>query len=85
MKEDLKNGVYLTTDKVLVEFANGQWYTLEPVRVEYKRSSKLSETPSLEEVVSEVDQYSMVDGALADSVTRSRSVYQHLKGLAVVD
>jgi hypothetical protein len=85
MKENLKNGVYLTTDKTLVEFANGQWYTLEPVRVEYKRSSQLSETPSLEEVVSEVDQYAMVGGTTVDTIVRPRSVYQHLSGLVVVD
>ncbi len=76
MEQLLKNGVYLTTDKTLVEFSNGQWYQLQPVRTEYKRSEKLTEPPSLEERITATEHHLTIDGAIADAMTNPRSLYR---------
>ncbi|MEM6843559.1 MAG: hypothetical protein AAF632_15125 [Bacteroidota bacterium] len=76
MKQPLKNGVYLTTDKTLVEFFNGQWYQLQPVRTEYKRSEKLTELPNLEEMVTTTEHHLTIDGVIADAMTNPKSLYR---------
>ena len=76
MKHSLKNGVYLTTNKTLVEFSDGQWYQLEPVRTEYRRSVRLTELPSLEEMITETKHLLSIDGAIADAMTNPQSLYR---------
>lgn len=76
MKQPLKNGVYLTTNKTLVEFSDGRWYQLEPVRTEYKRSERLPEPPSLEEMITETKHLLTIDGVMADAMTNPKSIFR---------
>ncbi len=76
MEQLLKNGVYLTTKKTLVEFHDGQWYQLQPVRTEYKRSEKLAEPPNLEEMITTTEHHLTIDGVIADAMTNPRSLYR---------
>ncbi|MEM9833109.1 MAG: hypothetical protein AAF944_20915 [Bacteroidota bacterium] len=76
MDQLLKNGVYLTTNKTLVEFLDGQWYQLEPVRTEYKRGERLAESPNLEEMITATEHHLTIDGVIADAMTNPKSLYR---------